>query len=376
MKKFWVLIGMALVFSVLLFPVRSAHAAVVQGGGDEVILGENYHLEDGKSVDHGLVLVGCNAVIGKEAQVNGDLTVAGGNLDIQEGARINGNVVVVRGTVDATGATVNGDVGGAGSVIRLSWGTEVNGTVYLGPGSTLEGSDYKAKDVLKTSRLPFGFDKKYRFSWGGFPLAGVPATSNGAVLVGLILGLYKFLLAMFLVLLLGVALVAVWPHEVGLMGGVALSEIVTSFAVGFVVILLGFPVGVVLVILIITLPFGLLLLLLLLAAMAVGWVAVALKTGEKLLIGFKVDDPTPLLSVVVGGAVLILLGKVPCVGWAITLVAVTLGTGAVVLTRFGTKEYGRSRFPTVQRAIPEAVTAENAAIPPEAGGEETGGQPG
>jgi len=108
--------------------------------------------------------------------------------------------------------------------------------------------------------------------------------------------------------------------------------------------------------------------LLLFAAMAVGWVAVALKAGEKLLLSFKVESPTPILSVIVGGVLLMLLGKVPCVGWMVTLVVVMLGTGAVALTRFGTREYEPHHAPRPPRALPEAAGGGGTVAPPPAGG--------
>ena len=345
MKKAWVSLGFVVAVLLLSLAPKVEAAFPVYGddSGDQVIFGENYRLESGQSVNHGLVFVGCNAVIDKDAQVNGSVTVAGGNLELRKGSRINGNVVLIGGNLDADGATVNGDIGGTGSVIDLSGGTKINGTVYLGPGCTLKGNSFHASAVMKSSKLPFKFGKKNYFSWGRGPFSIAPSAYNGPVFVGMLLGFYKFVLAMFLILLLGVAVVAVWPREVRAMGSVALSEVVTSFAMGFVVILLGFPVALILVILLITLPFGLLLLLLLMGAMVVGWISVALMAGEKLLLGFNVENPTPIFSVVVGGALLILLGKVPCVGWMISFVAVVLGTGAVVLTRFGTKEYGVPR---------------------------------
>ncbi len=378
MKKVWIWVSVILMSVASLLPVAKVSAATnpsQNDPGDEVVFGEQYHLGDGESVNHGLVLVGCNAVIGKDARVNGDVTVAGGNLDLQKGSSVNGNVVLVGGTLNANGATINGDMGGTGAVLNLTGGTKINGTVYLGPGCTLEGDDYSASEVLRTSKLPFKFDKRYRFSWGGLPLHPTTSATNGPVILGLLIGLYKFLIAMFLMLLLAVALVAIWPREMGRMGDTALTEIVPSFAIGFAALLLGFPVGIVLVVLLITLPFGLLLFLLLFAAMAVGWVAVALKAGEKLLLSFKVESPTPVLSVIVGGALLILLGKVPCVGWMITLVVVMLGTGAVALTRFGTREYEPHHASRPPRALPEAVGGGGPVAPPPTGGHE-GNAPG
>jgi len=51
------------------------------------------------------------------------------------------------------------------------------------------------------------------------------------------------------------------------------------------------------------------------------------------------------MQIVVGLTALTLLGALPYFGWLVNIVAGLLGLGAVLLSRFGTRLYGRPREP-------------------------------
>jgi hypothetical protein len=54
---------------------------------------------------------------------------------------------------------------------------------------------------------------------------------------------------------------------------------------------------------------------------------------------------TRTLQIVVGLTALTLVGALPYIGWLVNIVAGLLGLGAVLLSRFGTRLYGRPRGP-------------------------------
>jgi hypothetical protein len=74
-------------------------------------------------------------------------------------------------------------------------------------------------------------------------------------------------------------------------------------------------------------------------AWLVGWIALGRLAGDKVLRALKRQEIVPVIAVVVGIILLALIGVVPVIGWFIALLVSTLGIGAVVLTRFGTRAY-------------------------------------
>ena len=55
----------------------------------------------------------------------------------------------------------------------------------------------------------------------------------------------------------------------------------------------------------------------------------------------QVREVAAVLAVLVGVILLAIIGEVPCLGWLISLLVGTVGVGAVILSRFGTRLYGQ-----------------------------------
>jgi hypothetical protein len=74
----------------------------------------------------------------------------------------------------------------------------------------------------------------------------------------------------------------------------------------------------------------------LLIAIAVGWIAIGLWAGQRLLAALKVRDASVLVEVALGVFLITVLGRLPCcLGALFSAVVGSIGLGAVVLTRFG-----------------------------------------
>jgi hypothetical protein len=105
---------------------------------------------------------------------------------------------------------------------------------------------------------------------------------------------------------------------------------------------------IVLAITIILSPVSLLAAVLLVVAGVFGWIAIGKEVGDRLAKAFKWDlHPaasaglgTLSLSLVVGG-----IGLIPCLGWMVAFVVVAIALGAVLLTRFGSREYAPATAP-------------------------------
>jgi len=120
------------------------------------------------------------------------------------------------------------------------------------------------------------------------------------------------------------------------------------------------PVGLVLILL------GVLLLfvvpLTLAVGMLLGWVALAEAVGQKLLGALKVQNAAPVAAVVVGLLATVWLPAVLwliqpcCLAWPVVVLLTSLGLGAVILTRFGTRRCLPTKLPAAA-AEPPALTA-------------------
>jgi hypothetical protein len=107
-------------------------------------------------------------------------------------------------------------------------------------------------------------------------------------------------------------------------------------------------------------------------AWLVGWVAVGLWLGQRLLQALNVRNASSIGEVALGVFLITVLTQLPaCIGFFISLVIGSMGLGAVVLTRFGTRSFddGKGAGQTVQDdidsvpALPEPPSAEVADTP-------------
>ncbi len=135
---------------------------------------------------------------------------------------------------------------------------------------------------------------------------------------------------------LGALLVVFFPGATRRVMQTAQTSVGPSFGVGCLTLLLA---PIVFLLLLITLIGPVILVLALAAAWIFGWIAIGYLAGERILEALKVREVAPVLAVVVGVLLLAILGEVPCLGWLISLIVGTIGVGAVILTRFGTRPY-------------------------------------
>jgi hypothetical protein len=93
---------------------------------------------------------------------------------------------------------------------------------------------------------------------------------------------------------------------------------------------------------IIGLPVSFLTVVALVVAAVFGWIAIGVEVGRRMAEAFDWElHPaaaagigTLAVSFVVGG-----IGLIPCIGWLAPLLVGSAGLGAVILTRFGSREY-------------------------------------
>lgn len=144
---------------------------------------------------------------------------------------------------------------------------------------------------------------------------------------------------------LGMLLTSLLPEHVMLVRTTVKSKKLRSLILGLLTVLLTPSVLAVLIALIISIPLAIIVAVALIAAWALGTVAVGWMIGEYIVQKIAPQQNSRLIHVVAGLAVLALAGSLPYIGWLISIGTGLLGLGAVFLSRFGTKLYSQPKQP-------------------------------
>ncbi|HMR66521.1 MAG TPA: polymer-forming cytoskeletal protein [Anaerolineae bacterium] len=325
---------------------------------NQVVFGENYTLQAGQRHDGDLAVLGGNVTLESESTVEGDMFVFGGTLTIEPGSTVEGDLAVFGGNVDVDG-TVKGDLGVVGGNASLSETAVVEGDIGTVGGnvSRAEGSRIEG-DVQDLNRFQYdrGDDddddeafeswdhrSEYRepsfFGWVGMVIGDV--FWNVALII--VLGLIAWLVAAFL------------PDQMYTVRQTVTSSGLASLLTGLgtsVVALILVPVGILLMITICLAIVPILAYVALGIAALFGWIVIGQLVGERLIVASGRSQPSLVMSSIVGVAVLTIVANMPgisefpfigwlfgLVGFLVWLVAIWLGLGAVILTRFGTRSY-------------------------------------
>jgi hypothetical protein len=258
----------------------------------------------------------------------GTITVGAGNVLCSDVTNIGGTVTIqglVRGNVLAFGSTiilnggVNGDIKLFGGSIRFLTGSYVHGNINL-YGSRVEGEkeahiDGTYNDHSKTNG-PFGFSAFTLPVW-----------------------------FLFLMIPLGLLYTRFLPEHVMFVSATVKNQMRRSLLIGLLSALLTPAVLLVLIALIISIPFALLILLILVIAWTSGTIVICWILGEQLIRAFTARPHTRYLQVTVGVIMLAVFISLPFIGWIVFLGTGIVGSGAVFLSRFGTRLYQQPKPP-------------------------------
>ena len=297
-----------------------AYAAPI--ADDRVVFGGDFVLEAGEVLSGDLVLFGGNATLEAGSRVNGDVFLMGGNAEIA--GEITGDVALLGGNVELLPtAYVHGDAVAIGGNLTRAAGARVDGQVA-------EGNEFVG---------PFDFT----FPFDGFSgVRGIGPFESLRMGFSPVLGLIWFGFRSLLLAAVAVLVVMFWPQPTERTGRTAIAQPILGGGLGLLTIVVGPILLLVLAITILLIPVSLIGIVLLLVAGLFGWIAVGLEVGKRLAEAFKWELQAPaaagmgtlVLTLVVGG-----LGLFPCVGWLAPFLVASIGLGAVMLTRFGSREY-------------------------------------
>ncbi|MBE3559799.1 MAG: polymer-forming cytoskeletal protein [Ktedonobacteraceae bacterium] len=304
-----------------------AIAVLIIGGGGQFISGSSTALAKGSqreapvrdcTEDHQKPSFGSTVVVSSGEVVCGSLTSFGGTMIVQ--GEVKGDIVAFNGSV-LIGGLVEGNVTLYGGELTLQNSARVNGNIHVCGGQWIEGTESRLHgnvfDCTESVSLLLLGD-------------GGPTFRFWSVLTWVALALL---------------LTTLLPEHVMLVRTTLQYKKRRSLVLGLLSVLLAPVVMVILIALIIPIPLAIIVALGLLAAWALGTVAVGWSIGEYLLRIIAPQQHTRPIQVIVGSAVLALAGSLPYIGWAISLAAGLVGLGAVLLSRFGTRLYAPPKQP-------------------------------
>lgn len=321
-------IGLAALVVMVLFAIMAVPAAAQQEGPGQLVVGGRYTLATGQRLDGDLGVIGGSATIEEGATVNGDVMVAGGALTVA--GRVNGNVAVFGGVVTlAPTAHVTGDLASFGGAVRRSPGAVVG-------GETVEPGRFQ---------MPFAPG-----SWFMPGRQSVEPGDTGFVQPGpghwLLTSLWRALRVGIVALALAALAMLValfWPRGIETLGQTIMRQPAAVLLVGLLSWIVGIGLSIVLAITLCLLPVALALGLALLAAALLSWAVAGWLVGRTLLAALKVRPAAVVVEAVVGTLLLALIyflvGSLPCTEFIFGALVVSLGLGAIVLTRLGTRPY-------------------------------------
>lgn len=262
---------------------------------------------------------GQSLLVGEHTIVCGDLTLLGSTLDVT--GQVRGNILAFGSNINIAGI-VNGDVNLYGGLVSVQRGAHIYGNINLyggrartEPGASL-GGEVKNRSQHLSLWLP-GLGDAFAFPF--WP-----------VLIWVTLGL---------------ALVSLLPEHVMFVRATVASKVRRSLLLGVLSFLLAPAVLIVLIALILPIPLAVLIVGGLIAAWALGTIAIGWLMGEYIMRALAPRHNTRLVQVTVGLTVLVLVGSLPYIGWLVSISAGLVGLGAVFLSRFGTRLYGQPRHP-------------------------------
>jgi len=306
--------------AVLLASLAISSASADDGRrGARVLFGQDLLVRAGETIDGDVVVFGGNVTVEAGGRIIGDLVVFGGDLSIA--GEVTGDVAAIGGdvTLKAT-AVVRQDVAAVGGNLEREPGATVRGSIVGGPSITVPG-------------IP-------RWRFGRFDLGWFPTWTDLAINLGL--NVFQAVLIAVALAALAIVAVALFPQQTEVVRTTVQTLPVQSFGLG----LLTFVAAIIL-----TIPVALLTICLgaflgwgaILVATLFGFAAIGLGVGERLHVAFKATT-SPVAAAGLGTLVLALLlgllGAVPfvnCFTWVFWVFVDSLGLGAVLMSRFGTR---------------------------------------
>jgi len=311
-----------LISTALLWLPQPAQAATP----NRLIVGGNYTLDDGDSL-------------------NEDLLIIGGHVVLEDGSTLNGDILMVGGSLDAAGK-VNGDINVAGGLLEIQATAIINGDINAA-GSNLQ----RDPDAIISGEITTEHDGPFIVTPAGVQLPQL----NMALAPSF--SFFGFLLRVILWALLAMLLALFLPNQLHHISRAAVAQPLISGGLGLLTVVVLPLVLLLIALTILLIPISLVGILLLVVAWAYGLIALGTELGNRFAQIFN-SQWHPALAAGAGTFLLMLVingieAAIPCLGLLPKFIVGVTGLGAVLLSRFGMQPYP----PPATEQLPEAATA-------------------
>ncbi len=292
------------------------------------------------TINHDIVKTGRDIVVEEYEEVDGDVVALGGD-------------VTVRGVVTRNVIAIGGEIFVASTGVVEGDAVSIGGDVVKETGAVIRGERVGVSIFPKKFLRPGPSRVIHPSTFLRFP----PFPGHFLGIEGFYgLALFGRIIRIMLFLFLGIVVISIVPKNVAKVKDKIKKDFLKSALVGFVGEILILPIFILLIVTIIGIPVALLIEpLLILAALILGYTGVSYFIGEKLKEGTSLKPDTPMMTLVIGilaVELVLLLARVvgvfghflfpfswilTFIGWTIWYVAITVGFGASILTRMGSR---------------------------------------
>ena len=251
-----------------------------------------------------LVKISSDVVVEENTQVK-NVVVFGGQITVN--GTVEQHAVAIGGSV-VLGATavVKGDVVALGGIIVEGKGSSVLGTITEINSSNISAA---ISDILSED-------------WEGW--SWLFAIFSVIIFIGM--------------LIVALLLVTLIPKPIQVIAAAIRTNTFKVTLAGLLCLLLIVPLAVLLTISVIGIVLIPLEMILVVCGALLGFIAVSQLVGRGVLLRLKKAEGRIVLQTFWGLVILWLVGWIPYVGWMVKVLAIVLGMGGVIMTRFGTKE--------------------------------------
>jgi hypothetical protein len=274
------------------------------------------------SEDKSIIKIGTDVTIESGTKVR-NVVAIGGQITI--GGTVDNNVVAVGGSVVLTKtAVVGGNVLSLGGVIVSARDSQVNGSL----------TEINSSNLFETLT------------------AAMSAEWEGWSWIFAVISLAIFLVILVVALLI----VALLPKPVRIVAEAIRENTFKVVLCGLLGLVLIAPLALLLTISVVGIALIPLEVIIVVCSVLLGFIAVGRLIGGRVLRLFNRTNPGMVRETFWGLIVLWLVGWIPYIGWMVKAVAIVLGLGAVLITRFGTHQGWKCTPPAPAADIPVAAS--------------------
>ena len=299
---------------------------------DKVVFFGTYTLESGETLEGSLIVFGGVVNVEEDATVNGDLVVFAGNVTVD--GTVTGSLLVVGGVVDLNEtAIIQDDLIAPGTVVRKDDGAQISGQIITETDieNLPDFPEIETPEIVTPAPPTF---------WENVSYALQPVVEFFANIVSALLFAAVALVVLLLLPAQGERVSNAIQNHTVLAGAFGMLSVMVFV---FAVVLLAF-LSVTIILIPVTVPAILLLSLALSLGIFFGVIVVGAEFGRRLMNALKMTWNRNVQVAVGTFSLVFLLGVFNMALWDFLVVLVwilvgAIGLGAVLLTRFGSREY-------------------------------------